>query len=57
MEDQFLSDLVTLPSSFTASKWILERIPFVFNQNNDLYIEWKENLSELIKIDSLIHHR
>ena len=52
MEDKFLSDLVTMPSSFLASKWILERIPFVFNQNNDLYIEWKEKLSELIKIDS-----
>jgi len=52
MKDEFLYDLIDLPISFLASKWILERIPHVFDGDTELYIQWKEELSQKIHIDS-----
>ena len=41
-----------MPISFVTSKWILDRIPFVFSEDRDQFIEWKEKLSESLKVDS-----
>lgn len=52
MKDDFLYDLIDLPVSFLASKWILEKFPVVFEEDSDLYLNWKEKLGEKIGVDS-----
>jgi hypothetical protein len=48
----FLSELVDKDLSFVVSKWLIERVPFIFNGNLEEYILWKEKLSALIGVDS-----
>jgi len=51
MKEEFLYDLIDLPISFLASKWILERTPFAF-KDSESYLKWKELLSNKIQVDS-----
>jgi hypothetical protein len=52
MKEIITEGIINEPSSFFASKWIVERIPFLFNSDLDAYIDWKEKLSLLIGVDS-----
>ncbi|AMP98256.1 hypothetical protein AY601_1338 [Pedobacter cryoconitis] len=52
MKEALFNDILTKPINYTTSKWVLERIPFIFNDDLDLYINWKERLSKLIGVDS-----
>lgn len=52
MKDPLILDILKGNSSFTASKWISERIPFIFGEDLYSYIEWKEKFSRLIDVDS-----
>jgi hypothetical protein len=52
MKSAITTEIITGKTSFFASKWIIERIPFLFNNNLDEYIIWKETLSGLIGVDS-----
>lgn len=52
IEKLLIKDLVERNLDYSISKWVLERIPYVFNSNNEQYIEWKEKLSKLIGVDS-----
>jgi len=52
MKELLIEDLTKEPSSYITSKWIVERVPFVFNKDLDAYIDWKERLSLLIEVDS-----
>lgn len=52
MKEEFLYDLIDLPISFLASKWILERTPFAFSEDSESYLKWKEILSNKIQVDS-----
>jgi len=51
-KDIFLTELQEKPISFMVSKWIVDRIPFVFEDNLESYIEWKENLAKELGVDS-----
>lgn len=51
-KDTFLTELQEKPISFLVSKWIIDRIPFVFEDNLESYIEWKEDLANELGIDS-----
>jgi len=51
-KDTFLTELQENPISFMVSKWIIDRIPFVFEDNLESYIEWKENPANELGIDS-----
>ncbi len=48
----FKQEIISLNTSFIASKWIIERTPFIFNDDYEKYIQWKERLSSLIDVDS-----
>lgn len=48
----FLYDLENKDLSFTASKWLIEKFPFVFNDDSEGYLQWKEQLSKKIGVDS-----
>lgn len=50
--DKLKSSIVDDHSDFVTSKWVLERIPFLFQDDLDLYIDWKERLSNLIEVDA-----
>lgn len=52
MSDKFIQDLKTLPVSFVCSKWLLEATPYIFNNDQEKHIKWKEILSEQILVDS-----
>lgn len=52
MKQVLLDDIVKEPLSYTTSKWVIERIPFIFDNNLETYIDWKERLSTLIGVDS-----
>jgi len=44
-------DIIEEHSKFITSKWVLERIPNLFSNDLEMYIDWKEKLSSLIKVD------
>ena len=52
MKDEFLIDLLKLPPSFLVSKWLLDRIPYLFDNDRELYINWKERLATKLSVDS-----
>lgn len=51
MKDEIINDILNETCSFATSKWVTERVPFIFNGNLDIYINWKEHLSSLIGVD------
>lgn len=52
MKQQLVDDILNESISYTTSKWIIERIPHIFNNDLESYIDWKERLSTLIGVDS-----
>jgi hypothetical protein len=52
MKQNLIDDILKEPVSYTTSKWIIERIPHIFNNDLESYIDWKERLSTLISVDS-----
>ncbi len=51
MVDEFKYELIDNPTSFICSKWVLDRIPFVFNEDRIAFLKWKEELAERLEID------
>jgi hypothetical protein len=52
MKELLVEDIINEPASYTTSKWVIERIPFLFDNDLPNYIDWKERLSTLIGVDS-----
>ena len=52
MKDDLIDDITNSSTAYTVSKWVIERIPFIFNGDLKQYIEWKEKLSIAIGVDS-----
>jgi len=52
MKKELIDDIVRETITYTSSKWIIERIPFIFENDLHTYITWKEKLSSLIGVDS-----
>lgn len=50
--DSFKADLNNYSYEFLTSKWVLEKIPYIFDNNADDYINAKLKLSSLINVDS-----
>ena len=51
MIDEFKYELIDNPTSFICSKWLLDRVPFVFNDDRILFIKWKEELALKLGVD------
>lgn len=52
MRDDFKYDLIDNSVSFICSKWMLDRTPFIFEDDRLKYILWKEQLAEKLQVDS-----
>lgn len=52
MRDVIIQEIKDHNSHFFISKWVTERVPYVFDNDLVAYIQWKEKLSKLIKVDS-----
>lgn len=52
IRENLKEDIVKEKASLVVSKWVFERIPFLFNNDLEKYIIWKEKLSSLIGVDS-----
>lgn len=52
MREELIDDILNKNSSYVTSKWMVERVPYIFQDNLDQYISWKEKLSNLIGVDS-----
>lgn len=50
-KDKFQKELLEAPVSFLVSKWIIDRVPHVFNDDREEYISWKEELAKKLQID------
>lgn len=48
----FLEDVKKYDSDFVVSKWILEKVPYIFKDNHTHYISTKLEISHLLNIDS-----
>ena len=48
----FKKDLTLQPVSFLVSKWVLERVPHIFDGDILAYIRWKEGLAKGLAVDS-----
>jgi len=51
MRQALIDSILNEPPNITASKWIIEGIPYIFNDDLDSYIKWKQLLSRLIGVD------
>ncbi len=52
IRDEFLAELLSKPPELVASLWILDRIPYPFQDDRMLYAEWRHKLSSLLEVDS-----
>jgi hypothetical protein len=52
MKQTLIDNIINEPIAYTTSKWVIEGIPFIFDNNLETYIKWKEQLSKLIGVDS-----
>ena len=48
----FKADFKQYPYEFLTSKWVLEKIPYIFNNDSEAYIKTKLELASLINVDS-----
>jgi hypothetical protein len=48
----FKKEITSENISYIASKWIIEKVPFIFANDLEKYIFWKEMLSSKISVDS-----
>jgi|GEM_PF-727769 len=51
MDQQFLQDLTNEHLHFVVQKWLVDRVPFVFDANWVKYVKWKSSLSSKIFVD------
>ena len=52
MVADFKAEIINTDISYMTSKWIIEKVPFVFADNLEQYIKWKEILATKIGVDS-----
>lgn len=52
MTGDFKTEITNTDISFITSKWIIEKVPFIFSGDLELYIKWKEILASKIGVDS-----
>ena len=52
MVSDFKAEITNSDISFMTSKWIVEKVPFIFSNNFEKYIKWKEVLARKIGVDS-----
>ncbi len=50
--DLFKSDFERYSYEFLTSKWVLEKIPHIFNNDSETYISTKLKLASMINVDS-----
>ena len=48
----FKADFKQHPHEFLTSKWVLEKIPYIFNNDSEAYIKTKLKLASMIHVDS-----
>src|SRR5690349_20731449 len=52
MKARFIKELLEKTPETIVSIWMIERIPYLFNNDTTSYIEWKHILSESLGVDS-----
>lgn len=45
-------DLANLPPDLFTSKWVLERVPYLFDGNAESFREWRHTLCDQLKVDA-----
>ena len=50
--EQFTKDFVTYEYDFLVSKWVVEKIPYIFKEDYETFLQTKLKLSKLLKVDS-----
>src|SRR5437867_2216858 len=50
--EQLRADLLELQPDFFASKWVIERIPYIFGDDSVAFWTWKHKLARLLDVDA-----
>ncbi|WP_400079360.1 hypothetical protein [Winogradskyella sp. R77965] len=51
MKEALTQEIIDYHPNYISSKWVLERIPHIFDNDLEKYIDWKERLGNLIGVD------
>ena len=51
VKNKFISELVLKPPELVASIWIIDRIPFLFDQDIEMYASWRCKLAKGLGVD------
>lgn len=51
LKEELTQEIIDYHPNYISSKWILERVPYIFNDDFEMYIDWKERLGNLIGVD------
>lgn len=51
MLEDFKTEIINTDISYMTSKWIIEKVPYIFLGNFEHYIKWKEQLAAKIGVD------
>lgn len=51
MINVFLDDLVKIRPSLVVQRWVIDRTPHVFSEDQAKYVDWKSDLAEIIGVD------
>lgn len=51
LTDELKDALSTMTPSVFVSRWLLERVPFAFDNNLDAYLAWKHDLADKLAVD------
>lgn len=51
MKEEISQEIIDYHPNYISSKWVLERIPFIFDGDLEKYIDWKERLGSIIGVD------
>lgn len=52
LKEKFIQDLLSKDPAKLVSLWLLERVPYIFEDNRELFIDWKLKFAKKINIDS-----
>ena len=52
MKETFKKELLEQSPSLLFSRWVLNKVPVLFNGDIELFIKWKEEFSKNIQVDS-----
>jgi hypothetical protein len=52
VKQEFINDLLAYPADLVASIWVIDRIPYIFDNDLKLYANWRRTLAQKLGVDA-----